>query len=406
MLADALAAAWRRRDVARVRLLATKHRTTAPSRRINEFEPLDGKFAPNVLVQVKNGAIDFQPREPFHPLFGAMPKTPLMMEFQITKEYLGFATHLVYLGPLYEEVLRLRHVRAKGKGSTVAKVDRRLAARLSPTGIAGVANIGADRNWTGSHFDQANWYAFGRLAWDPDLSSRDIAEEWVRMTFSQRRRLRARRVVAMMMALARGGGRLHDAARPASPHATPAITTVPGPWVGNLTRRLDSALLPPRRRRRASVSTAGPRAATPWRSIRRRLPRLFADRRKVPERVPAVVPPRSVGLQDALRAARCGTSSCYRYTRGVDVVSQMRAHLGRRSRPMWMPSASRRSPPSWRIQEQEAQWWRDACIAYFQTFSERPLPEGFAPPAASARVLPVAGSFRTHPAAERPARGS
>ena len=86
-----------------------------------EFVPLDGKFRDNVLVQVKNGAIDFQPREPFHPLFGAMPKTPLMMEFQITKEYLGFATHLVYLGPLYEETLRA-DTYARGKGSTVARV--------------------------------------------------------------------------------------------------------------------------------------------------------------------------------------------------------------------------------------------------------------------------------------------
>ena len=83
--------------------------------------PLDGKFDDNVLLQVKNGPIDFQPREPGHPLFGAMPKTPLMLEVQITKEYLGFATHLVYLGPLYEETLRSDTL-AKGAGSTVAKV--------------------------------------------------------------------------------------------------------------------------------------------------------------------------------------------------------------------------------------------------------------------------------------------
>ena len=87
----------------------------------NEFKPLDGAFRPNVMVQVKNGPIDFQPREPFHPLFGAMPKTPLMMEFQITQEYLGFATHLVYLAPLFEEALRADTF-AKGEGSTVAKV--------------------------------------------------------------------------------------------------------------------------------------------------------------------------------------------------------------------------------------------------------------------------------------------
>ena len=133
----------------------------------NEFVPLDGKFADNVLVQVKNGPIDFQPREPFHPLFGAMPKTPLMMEFQITKEYLGFATHLAYLGTLYEEALD-SDTWVKGKGSTVAKVDRRRDCTATRTPEWPASRTSAsDRNWTGSHFDQANWYAFGRLAWDP-----------------------------------------------------------------------------------------------------------------------------------------------------------------------------------------------------------------------------------------------
>ena len=117
----------------------------------NEFVPLDGKFADNVLVQVKNGAIDFQPREPFHPLFGAMPKTPLMMEFQITKEYLGFATHLAYLGTLFEEALD-SDTMVKGKGSTVAKVVDGELHGYKKTGMAGVSNIGADRNWTGSRF--------------------------------------------------------------------------------------------------------------------------------------------------------------------------------------------------------------------------------------------------------------
>ena len=107
----------------------------------SEFKPLDGKFRDNVLLQVKNGAIDFQPREPFHPLFGAMPRTPLVMEVQITKEYLGFATHLAYLGTLYEEVLRA-DTYARGQGSTVAKViEARCTA--SADGIAGVANIGS-----------------------------------------------------------------------------------------------------------------------------------------------------------------------------------------------------------------------------------------------------------------------
>src|SRR5215510_224337 len=119
----------------------------------DEFVPLDGKFADNVLVQVKNGAIDFQPREPFHPLFGAMPKTPLMMEFQITKEYLGFSTHLAYLGPLFEEALDAdTGVKGAKKGmrATVADVIDGDLHGYKITGMAGVANIGSDRNWSGS----------------------------------------------------------------------------------------------------------------------------------------------------------------------------------------------------------------------------------------------------------------
>ncbi|MCA9735402.1 alpha-glucuronidase, partial [candidate division KSB1 bacterium] len=115
----------------------------------SEFKPLDGTFRDNVLVQVKNGPIDFQPREPFHPMFGGMPSTPLMMEFQITKEYLGFATHNVYLAPLFEEVLRA-DTYAQGKGSTVAKVIDGSLDGHKISGIAGVANTGTDRNWTGT----------------------------------------------------------------------------------------------------------------------------------------------------------------------------------------------------------------------------------------------------------------
>jgi alpha-glucuronidase len=148
-----------------------------------EFKPLDGKFNKNVLVQVKNGPIDFQPREPFSPLFGAMKKTPLMMEFQLTQEYLGQATHLVYEAPMFKEVLDA-DTYANGKGSTVAKVINGETYQNEMTGMSGVSNIGNDRNWTGHVFAQANWYAYGRLAWDNKLSSEEIADEWIRQTFS------------------------------------------------------------------------------------------------------------------------------------------------------------------------------------------------------------------------------
>ena len=132
---------------------------------VSEFAELDGKFRPNVILQSKNGPLDFQPREPYAPIFDQMQHTPQMAELQITQEYLGQSIHLVYLAPMWKEFFSF----------------------VSPnrlTGIAGVANIGKDRNWCGHHFAQANWYAFGRLAWNPSLSSRQIAEEWWRQTFS------------------------------------------------------------------------------------------------------------------------------------------------------------------------------------------------------------------------------
>lgn len=148
-----------------------------------EFVPLDGKFAPNAFVQVKNGPIDFQPREPFNPLFGAMPQTPLMMELQITQEYTGQARHMVYLAPQWKDTLDA-NTYAYGNKTPVATIIDGTAEKHAVSGIAGVSGIGQDRNWTGHHFSQANWYAYGRLAWNPELSSEQIAEEWIRMTWS------------------------------------------------------------------------------------------------------------------------------------------------------------------------------------------------------------------------------
>ncbi len=148
-----------------------------------EFVPLDGKFDSNVLIQTKNGPIDFQPREPFSPLFGSMPKTPLMMELQITQEYSGQAQHLVYLAPQWKEVLD-SDTYANGPGTKVSSIIDGSAESHSISGIAGVSGIGSDRNWCGHHFSQANWYAFGRLTWAPDLKSDDIAREWIKMTWS------------------------------------------------------------------------------------------------------------------------------------------------------------------------------------------------------------------------------
>ena len=132
---------------------------------VSEFKPLDGQFRDNVILQTKNGPLDFQPREPYSPIFDQIKKTPNMVELQITQEYLGQSRHLVYLAPMWKEFF-----------SFVNPKELK--------GIAGVANIGKDRNWCGHHFSQANWYAFGRLAWNPELTSEQIAEEWLRQTFS------------------------------------------------------------------------------------------------------------------------------------------------------------------------------------------------------------------------------
>ena len=149
---------------------------TSPDRAnqaVEEFLPLDGKFADNVIVQIKNGPIDFQPREPFSPLFGKLHDTQMMMEFQITQEYLGFSHHMAYHGTTWEECFDADTYR-DGAGSTVAR---------TVMAVAGVANTGQDPNLCGYVFAQANWYAFGRLAWNPELDAEAIADEWIRQTF-------------------------------------------------------------------------------------------------------------------------------------------------------------------------------------------------------------------------------
>lgn len=148
----------------------------------NEFVPFDGQFRDNVIIQVKNGPVDFMPREPFSPLFGALKKTAVMPEFQITQEYLGHSTHLVFLSPMWQECLQSDTYQF-GKGSTVAACTDGTLKAQKYSAIAGVSNIGTDTNWCGHDFAQANWYAFGRLAWNNTISSEQVADEWLKLTF-------------------------------------------------------------------------------------------------------------------------------------------------------------------------------------------------------------------------------
>jgi alpha-glucuronidase len=341
----------------------------------DEFVPLDGKFRDNVLVQVKNGAIDFQPREPFHPLFGAMPKTPLAMEFQITKEYLGFATHLVYLGAFYEEVLRSDTYRPR-QGSTVAKVLDGSIDNYAHTAIAGVANIGTDRNWSGAQFEQANWYAFGRLAWNPMLSSKDIAEEWVRMTFSNDPQF-VKPVVSMMM---KSHEAVVDYMTPLGLHHVMGRGHHygPGPWVEGGPRADWTSVY----YHRADAQGIGfNRTKTGSNAVAQYAPPVaaqFGDLKRVPEQF--LLWFHHVPWDYRTRSGRIlWDELVYRYTRGVDTVREMEG-TWQGLAPFVDAERHEQVAAFLRIQEKEAKWWRDASIAYFQTFSKRPLPEGSAPP--------------------------
>ncbi len=320
-----------------------------------------------MLLQVKNGPIDFQPREPFHPLFGAMPATPVMLEVQITKEYLGFATHLAYLGPLFEETLR-SDTWARGPGSTVARVIDGALFASRESGMAGVANIGTDRNWTGSHFDQANWYAFGRLAWDPTVPARQIAKEWVRMTFSNDPRF-VTPVVDMMM---RSREAVVDYMTPLGLHHQMAASHYgPAPWIeaSRYYNRADAEGLG--FERTASGSDAVAQYA-PQVSAR------FADLGQVPDEL--LLWFHHVPWDYRLRSGRSVWEELViRYSRGVREVANMRR--------TWASLAGRIDPERFdqvstflAIQEREARWWRDASVAYFQTLAQRPLPAGYDAP--------------------------
>jgi len=335
----------------------------------DEFVPLDGQFDANVLLQVKNGPIDFQPREPGHPLFGAMPKTPLLLEMQITKEYLGFATHLVYLGALYEEALRFDTHR-QGAGSSIAKaID----------GMAGVSNIGAARNWTGSQFDQANWYAFGRLAWNPEISAVAVAEEWARMTFSNDMRFIAP-TVAMMM------GSREAAVDYMTPLGLAHLMAAghhygPGPWQGAGAR---ADWTPPYYHRADSAGigvdrgTAGSNAVSQYPQP---LAAEFNDPKLTPEKY--LLWFHHLSWDYPMASGRTlWVELVMHYSRGVEYVREMRRTWATLA-PYVDSERFAETSAFLAIQEDEARWWRDACIAYFQSVSKRPLPDGIAPPAHS-----------------------
>jgi len=374
MLADALAphggvVMWR------AFVYAPENKEDRAKQAYTEFQPLDGKFRPNVIVQVKNGAIDFQPREPFHPLFGAMPMTPLMMEVQITKEYLGFATHLAFLGTMWEETLQSDTYRP-GKGSTVSKILQTQVVPGAPTGMAGVANIGTDRNWSGSQFDQANWYAFGRLAWNPDAAARDIATDWARMTWGDDPAL-VGPVTDMMM-----GSRqtVVDYMTPLGLHHLMGTSYHygPAPWVSELPRPEWN----PAYYHRADATGIGfDRTATGSDAVGQYAPqvaKVFGNLKTVPER--DLLWFHHVPWDYRMASGRTLWDELVtRYDRGVAAVHANQAEWAKLT-PLVDTERHEQVGAFLQIQADEALWWRDASIAYFQSIAKRPLPAGHAEP--------------------------
>jgi alpha-glucuronidase len=305
---------------------------------------------------VKNGPIDFQPREPIHPLFGAMPKTPLMLELQVTKEYLGFATHLVYLAPMWEEA--------------------RSAMGADVSGLAGVANTGTDRNWCGSVFACANWHAFGRLAWNPQLTSPALADEWLRMTFTNDTAFVEPAKQVMLLS--------HQAAvdymTPLGLHHLMARGHHygPGPWVSGGPRADWTSVYYHQADvkgvgfdRTVTGSNAVEQYAAPLRELYGRLDRVPDDFLLWFHHAP---------WEHRMRSGRIlWDELTFRYCRGVQAVGTMKQAWQRLER---FVDADRfaETRAFLDIQEKEAKWWRDASVLYFQTFAKRPIADACGAP--------------------------
>ena len=318
-----------------------------------EFMPLDGKFRNNVIVQVKNGPVDFQPREPYSPLFTAMQKTPMMVEFQITQEYLGAANHLVFLAPMWKEFFSL-------------------VKPNSLKSIAGVANIGMDTNWCGHHFAQANWYAFGRLAWNPALSSETIAEEWFRQTFSNDERLLKPMTKVMTES--------HEAAvnymMPLGIHHIFAGNHHYGPapwyfvkgmrpdWTPPYYHKADAEGLGFNRTLQGSANVAQYPAD---------LCKLYNDINTCPEKYLTWF--HHVPWNHKMNSGRTFWDElCHKYHEGVLQTRKFLATWDS-MQPYVDQQRFEEVQRKLRIQTRDAVWWRDACLLYFQTFSHQPIPQ-------------------------------
>lgn len=318
----------------------------------DEFKPLDGKFRDNVIIQVKNGPVDFQPREPYTPLFGAMHSTRLMAEFQITQEYLGHANHLAYLAPMWEEFFEY--------------VDP-----SSISAVAGVSNIGSDVNWCGHDMAQSNWYAFGRLAWNPRLTSGDIAEEWLKQTFTtapefvdtvKQMMLESREaVVNYMMPL--GLHHIFAGNHHYGPQPWYFMPDMRVDWTATHYHKADSEGLGFNR------SSTGTDAVSQYPD---ELAALFDDINTCPDEF--LLWFHHVPWKHRMKNGRIFWDElCHRYDEGVRQVREFQKTWDR-IEPYVDKERFSRIQDKLKIQARDAVWWKDACLLYFQEFSSLPIP--------------------------------
>lgn len=340
-----------------------------------EFTPLDGNFNSNVIVQVKNGPIDFQPREPFSPLFGAMKKTPVAMEFQLTQEYLGQGTHLVYEAPMFKEVLDADTYQ-NGKGTTVAKIIDGTANPSSLSLIAGVSNIGNDINWTSHPFAQANWYAFGRLAWDHTLTSASIADEWLKQTFSTNKEFLKTTQNIMLHS--------HEAL---VNYMTPlGLAHImfnghhygPMPW-GNTLGRPDWNPVYYHKADNKGIgfdrTSAGTNALAQYRA---EVSKMWMDSSTCDEKY--LLWFHHVSWQHKMKSGNTlWEELCSKYNEGVDSIKNIEQQWIKQEK--WVNAEQYNQVKQYlHIQVKDAEWWRDACLLYFQTFSQMPIPAKYPQP--------------------------
>ena len=326
-----------------------------------EFMPLDGQFADNVIIQIKNGPIDFQPREPYSPLFTALQKTPMMVEFQITQEYLGAANHLVYLAPMWKEFF------------SFVKPN-------SLKAMAGVANIGDDTNWCGHHFAQANWYAFGRLAWNPSLTSKEIAEEWLEATFdsstaaanSQSSILNSQLVKLMLDSREACVSYM----MPLGIHHIFAGTHHYGPEPWYSPKGLRADWTPPYYHKADSIGLGFDRTLTGSANVKQypdELCHLYNDINTCPENLLAWF--HHIPWDHRMKSGRTFWGElCHKYNDGVHEVRHFQA-VWDAMQPYVDAQRFNEVQRKLRIQARDAEWWRDACLLYFQPFSHRPIPQ-------------------------------